>query len=189
MELNVFDFDNTIYDGDSTLDFYIFCLKEDKTLIRYLPIQTYAFILYKLHIKKKIYFKTKFFSFLKGLNNVDEKVKKFWNKNECKIKKWFLNMKPNNIVIISASPEFLLKEICNRINIDNIIASIVDKNTGEFKSENCYGTEKVQRLNKKYNTYVINEFYSDSKSDLPLANISKHSYIVKGNEVLKWRLK
>ena len=27
--LNVFDFDNTIYDGDSSIDFYIFCLKRN----------------------------------------------------------------------------------------------------------------------------------------------------------------
>lgn len=38
-ELNVFDFDDTIYKGDSSIDFYLFCLKENVRLIRYLPIQ------------------------------------------------------------------------------------------------------------------------------------------------------
>ena len=52
--LNVFDFDNTIYDGDSSIDFYIFCLKSNPLLIRYLPIQLYGMIMYKLKIKNKI---------------------------------------------------------------------------------------------------------------------------------------
>ena len=27
---NIYDFDKTIYDGDSTVDFFLFCLKREK---------------------------------------------------------------------------------------------------------------------------------------------------------------
>ena len=35
--MNVFDFDNTIYDGESAIDFFLYYLKKDPKLIRYLP--------------------------------------------------------------------------------------------------------------------------------------------------------
>lgn len=63
--LNVYDFDKTIYDGDSSIDFYLFCLKRKKSIILLLPKQVFAMILYKLKIKDKEYFKSQFFSFVK----------------------------------------------------------------------------------------------------------------------------
>jgi hypothetical protein len=35
--MNVYDFDNTIYDGESALDFFWFCLKKKPTLLKVLP--------------------------------------------------------------------------------------------------------------------------------------------------------
>ena len=33
----VYDFDGTIYDGDSSIDFFLFCLKKNIKVIFYLP--------------------------------------------------------------------------------------------------------------------------------------------------------
>ena len=33
MKVNIYDFDGTIYDGDSTLDFYMFCLSSILNLL------------------------------------------------------------------------------------------------------------------------------------------------------------
>ena len=65
--INVYDFDKTIYQGDSTIDFYLFCLKKNISLLRYLPIQIYGFIIYIFGLREKEYFKEKFFCFLKGI--------------------------------------------------------------------------------------------------------------------------
>ena len=46
--MNVYDFDDTIYRGDSSVDFYIFCLRKNIKLLKYLPKQIKAVILYKL---------------------------------------------------------------------------------------------------------------------------------------------
>lgn len=185
-ELNVFDFDNTIYDGDSSIDFYIYVLRNNISLIRYLPIQMYGMLMYKLKIKSKEYFKEKYFSFLKGIKDIDLKVQDFWNKNEKKIKYNLFNKK-KNIVVISASPEFILDPICKAIGVKKLIATKVNKKTGEFLGKNCYGVEKVKRLNKEYKNYVINEFYSDSVSDKFLAEISKKSFLVNKNKVKEWK--
>lgn len=184
-ELNVFDFDKTIYDGDSSIDLYIYSLKRNIWLIRYLPIQVYGMVVYKLGIKPKEYFKEKYFSFLKGIKNIDFEIEEFWRKNEKKIKYNIFKDK-KNIVVISASPEFLLTPICNKINVKKLIATKVDSKTGKFLGKNCYGEEKVNRLNEEYTEYIINEFYSDSISDSPLAEISKKSYIVSKDKIKEW---
>ena len=67
-------------------------------------------LVYKLGIKSKEYFKEKYFSFLKGIKDVEPSIEKFWEQREDKIRyNLFKNKK--NIVVISASPDFLLKPI------------------------------------------------------------------------------
>jgi len=185
--VNVYDFDNTIYKGDSTLDFYFFCVKKKPIILKYLPVQIGGYIAYKAKIVEKTIFKTKFFSFIKGIESIDKMVKLFWDYKQNNIKNWYIEKKLEDDVIISASPEFLLKEICIRLKIDNLIASDVDSKTGRFLSENCYGIEKVMRFSKEFPDGVIDEFYSDSYSDLPMAKISKKAFIVKGELVNEWK--
>lgn len=185
-EFNIYDFDKTIYNGDSTLNFYFFCLRKKISLIFLFPIQFLYFLLYKLRIIKKARFKEKFFIFLKYIKDIDYLVELFWKENFKNIKEWFITDKSVNKIIISASPEFLLLPLINKLNVIDIIATKVDKFNGKFISKNCYGEEKVRRLNCKYKDYYINNFYSDSQSDIYIAKISKNSYLVKGNHIVKW---
>ena len=184
--MNVYDFDKTIYDGDSTLDFYFFSLKKSPMLIRFLPIQIIGFIKYMFGMYSKLQFKEKFYSFLKGIKDVDSMVELFWNENQDKIKDWYLKSKEESDVIISASPEFLLNNICRRIGIKHLIASEVNKNTGICEGENCYGEEKVLRFKKYFEKGEIKKFYSDSLSDAPISLMASERYIVTGNNILPW---
>ena len=68
--INSYDFDKTIYDGDASIDFYIYMLKKYKKIILLLPYQIYGMVSYKLKIKSKEYFKECFFSFLKESKNI-----------------------------------------------------------------------------------------------------------------------
>ena len=184
--INAYDFDKTIYDGDSSIDFYLYCLKRKKSIILLLPIQLYGMLLYILKIKNKEYFKEKFFVFIKKIE-VEKYVESFWKKNLKKIKAWYIENKKNTDVIISASPEFLLKYLETELKIERVIASIVDTKTGKFLSNNCYGKEKVIRYEKEFNKKLIKEFYSDSLSDLPMLEYAKKGYIVKGNRILNYK--
>lgn len=184
--MNVYDFDKTIYAGDSTLDFYFFSLKKNPMLIRFLPIQIIGFIKYMFGMYSKLQFKEKFYSFLKGIKDVDSMIELFWNANQDKIKDWYLKSKEESDVIISASPEFLLNNICRRIGIKHLIASEVNKNTGICEGENCYGEEKVLRFKKYFEKGEIKKFYSDSLSDAPISLMASERYIVSGNNILPW---
>ena len=67
-----------------------------------------------------------------------------------------------------------------------LLASRVDKHTGKTDGENCHGAEKVRRLRETYPDVEIAAFYSDSRSDSPLAELAEHAYLVHGQERTPW---
>lgn len=94
-------------------------------------------------------------------------------------------MSKDTDLIISASPDFLILPICKRLNVRGI-ASKVNPQTGELLGPNCRGEEKVKRFNEVYPNETIDDFYSDSLSDLPLASIAHHAYLVKNQKICSW---
>ena len=184
MKTNLYDFDKTIYNGDSTLDFYFFCLRRKVVIIKYLPIFFIYFILFKLNKKTKEDMKEKFYLFLTCFDNINVLVEDFWKYNERKIKEFYRVKSNKNDIVISASPEFLLRPICNKLSINNLIASKVDSKTGRYIGKNCAGEEKVNRLKKEFNNIVIEEVYSDSYDDTPILKLGKKSYLVKKNKLV-----
>ncbi len=184
--MNVYDFDKTIYAGDSTLDFYRYCLKKYPKIIVYLPAQLWAALMYVLGIYNKVRFKEAFYSFLRSLPDVDRVVDAFWLAHEHHIQQWYKQQKQSTDVVISASPEFLLEPVCRRLGIHCVIASKVDKATGKYDGENCEGWHKVERLRATHDACVIDAFYSDSLSDAPLADLATVSYRVDGQTITLW---
>lgn len=184
--MNIYDFDETIYEGDSTKDFYFYCLKRSPGMLLSVPMMAWAFFLYILGAKTKTQFKEKMYRFLRYVPDIDTALEDFWNINENKIKPWYKANQREDDIVISASPEFLLKPICSRLGIKNLIASRVDKHTGIYTGENCWGGEKVRRLNEELPYTVCDEFYSDSLSDEPLAALAREAWIVRGEELVEW---
>lgn len=184
--MNVYDFDGTIYDGDSTKDFYIYCLKNNIHVIKVFPRQVKAMLQYKFHLISKDKFKEVFFSFLSLIDEIDDCIKKFSVHKQYKIKKWYLQQKKEDDVIISASPAFLVEAICLQCGIKNVIASDIDKKTGKLNTPNCSGKEKVSRFKDRYSLKLIDQFYSDSKIDEPLAKWAKESFLVRKNSIKPW---
>lgn len=180
-KMNIYDFDKTIYDGDSSIDFFKYCIKKKKKCLIIIPKIILSLLLYIFHFKNKEYFKSTFFSFLKYIEEKDKIVNDFWKCHENKIKKFYLNQKKDTDIIISASPEFLLRPIALKLNF-KLIATKVDINSGKLLGKNCYGEEKVKRLNN-ININSCDNFYSDSLSDLPLYKISKKGYLVNKEEL------
>ena len=180
--MRVFDFDETIYNGDSTVDFYKFCLKKYPYCLKRIAPALIPGILLLMKKYDKTKFKQKFYRFLLDIPDIDKTVEEFWDLNISKIKSFYKSKEDD--VIISASPKFLLAEACKRLGIIHLLASEVNKKTGDYTGVNCYGEEKVKRLNSYMKDYVIDEFYSDSYSDTPLANLAKKAYLVKGNQIL-----
>ena len=186
--MNVYDFDDTIYKGDSTVDFILFVFfSQPIILIKNSPFMIKAYLLHKLGKVSTKELKEVFFKFLKDIDNLEYLVEKFWDANESKIKAWYLSQKRSDDVIISAGPRFLLKEICERLEIVHLIATEMNTNDGTILGENCKGNEKVKQFYERFPNGKIESFYSDSYSDKYLAVISEKSYRVKNNQVVDWK--
>ncbi len=183
--MNVYDFDKTIYNGDSTFHFYLFCLKRHKIILKLTPKLAKNFFLFKVKKITKTQFKESMYEFLKYVD-IDTDLPDFWDSHIKNIKAWYLQKQCENDVIISASPEFLLKPACDRLKIKNLMASRVDPHTGKYTGVNCSGEEKVRRYREVFGDKKIDEFYSDSESDMPLVRISEFSQKVKGERLCSW---
>ena len=66
------------------------------------------------------------------------------------------------------------------------MGSIVDKKTGKYSGPNCDNAEKVRRFYERFPDGVIEEFYSDSLIDTPLARVAETAFLVKGDDLLPW---
>ena len=186
--MNVFDFDKTIFHGDSTTKFYISCLgKYPKTWL-HIPSMVAAFAKFYLFRKgTKTQCKEVFYRFLTAIPDVDKAVDEFWEKHEDGVFEWYKKIHDETDVVISASPEFLLERFCKKLGVEKMMASRVDKKTGKYIGENCHGEEKVRRFYEVYPDGVIENFYSDSVSDAPLARISKDAFVIDSKgRVLEW---
>lgn len=185
--MNVYDFDGTIYQGDSTLDFYLFSVKRQPSILLCLPGQIWGAVqFYVLKTVTRTQYKERFYTFLRKLDNVDRLIENFWDIHIHKIAPWYFAQKKESDLVITASPEFLIEEACKRLRICRPIGSKVDKHTGLYSGENCKGQEKVIRFQQKYAHTEMEAFYSDSYADNPLAGIARESFLVKGDHVVKW---
>lgn len=186
----VYDFDDTIYDGDSSADFYKFAIKRYPFILLFLPIHIFSFAMIKFKLIDDTRMKELFFSFLKYVKDVDFLISDFWKMNEHKIKSFYDRSDKDHSrdIIISASPEFLIEHILmmKGITVVKLIGSKIDKITGKFSSKNCYGKEKVIRLYEYEKDCIIEEFYTDNlHADKPMADIAEKVYHVKKDEIIE----
>lgn len=189
MKFNVYDFDGTIYDGDSSLNFIKFCILKKNSLILYLPKMILFLIKYKLKIIKKETMKEAFFEVVTKFDNIDLIIKEYWERYDYKLKDFFIKKKNHkNDIIASASPTFLLEPIAKKYKIKDLFGSPIDKKTGKYSGLNCHGVEKVKLINNKYPNCEILEMYSDDASaDKPLLDLAKEAFIVKKNSIIKYK--
>lgn len=182
MLINVYDFDNTIYRGDSSFDFFRHCAKKyPKTLISVLGALPW-FLFMLLGLAEKTLVKQRFYRYLRHVPEVNEEVARFWLTHDTHLKDWYFAQKRADDLIISASPEFLLEPILRRLSLA-FLASRVDPTTGRYEGLNCHGEEKVRRMREAYPEAKIDRFYSDSLHDTPLARLANEAYLVKGDAI------
>lgn len=177
--MNLYDFDETIYDGDSTRDFVIYCYKHYPRTLAYLPRQLAAVASYMAGRIDKTTFKERFFSMFAAVPDIDAAIEAFWDSHAGRIMRYYPKQARQDDVVISASPEFIVRPLCERLGLTHVIASNVNKHTGHFDGLNCYGAEKVRRFTEAgFDAAAVEQVYSDSLSDTPIAELGKEAFIV-----------
>ena len=174
--MDVYDFDGTLYRGDSTADFVKWCMRRYPRVFLTLPLTGVAAVACMgLHVIDKTRFKAALYRFLPLVPDIEREVERFWAKRESRV------MGPcrphEGDLVISASPEFLLRDVCARRGL-TLIASPVDPHTGRVLGPNCSDVEKVTRFRAQYGNAPIAHFYSDSREDDPLAAQATEAYLV-----------
>lgn len=186
--MNVYDFDNTIYDGESAVDFFKLCVKKNKKLLRLFPLMMIKLIKYKMclvtaeEIEKYIgkYSAEIFSSFL----DIEKLTDEFWKNNFKKIKEFYMSTKRDDDIILSASFDFLLKEPTQRLGIKNVISSKVDLENKKLVNL-CYKEKKVDFLKPYIKDGEEITFFTDSMNDRAMIDFADHAFMVKGERLIR----
>lgn len=186
--VNVYDFDNTIYDGETLVDFILYYIKIDRKIWKYVPKLIIIAIKDALHLFTVEQAIEAYASFLEGyyvnLGDTTQNVIKFWDKNEKKIKPWYAKVQKESDIIVSGSTDFILDEIMKRMGVKHYIGSSIDKETGKF-IRLCFLENKVKAFYEIYPDKHIENFYTDSMNDKAMMDIADNVYLVKKNKITK----
>ncbi len=187
MKYDLYDFDGTIYDGDSGVDFIKYSIKHHKGTLKCLLSSLGTVILFILKLRTKEEMKNKLFRFVKDIKDVDKFVANFWKEHEHKLKDFWTKKKDHSKdIIISASCRFWLQPIADKYKVHDLFATDIDMKTGKIIGNNCHGKEKVRLFYDKYPKATIMKMYTDSVNDLPLIEEAKEGILVKKNKLYNY---
>lgn len=180
-----YDFDKTIFDGDSFTHLWLYCLRYVYIIVL-LPYQLIVLLLFGIKLISRKTIKELFAVYLWLIPRKQKVIGRFWDKKLGRIKPWYLAQKREDDLIISASPYFLVRPACERLGLKNVIATDMSLSTGRIKGPNCYGLFKAELFERAYGSELTLEaFYSDSMSDLPMMQKSYEGFLVTGSEIKK----
>lgn len=185
--MNVYDFDGTIFPKDCTIDFCIWCMnRHPKLWFTFFPSVIKNVILRKRGKIPEYLLQRKFFGYLMLIDDFDVQIERYWDKNEKKIMAWYLAQKRPDDLIISASPDCIIEPIAKRLGV-NYMATEFDREYGVFVNNMMYAKEKAKYI-FDHGFPLIENFYSDSLADTPLALCAEKAHLVtkKATTVIDW---
>ena len=175
--MNVYDFDGTIFYSDCSIGFAFWCMKRHPKLwFTYFPGVIKSLVLHKMGKLPNYMLQRKMFSFLTMIDDYDEQIERYWDKYENRISSWYLAQKRSDDLIISASPDCIIGPIAKRLGV-NYMATEYDREYGIFLNNLMYAKEKAKYI-IDHGFPVIDNFYSDSLADTPLALCAEKAHLV-----------
>lgn len=186
--MNVYDFDNTIYNGESSFDMFLYFIGKDRSLLKLLPKVVKAFSQYKkgnVTIEQALEkYAPMIEEYFAKNPDILSDTSEFWDKHMKNIKAFYSEIQQPDDLIITASPEKSMSEICKRLGIKNYLGTVIE-DSGKI-SRLCMRENKVTAFLSAYPDSKINSFYTDSpENDKPLIDLAEHAYRVKGEKIIK----
>ena len=185
--MNVYDFDGTIFSSDCSIGFCIWCMNHHPKLwLTFFPKAIKNLILKKKGKMPEYLMQRTFFSYLTLIDDFDKQIERYWDKNEKKIAPWYLAQKRSDDLIISASPTCIIEPIARRLGV-NFMATEYDREYGVLLNNLMYAKEKARYI-FDHGFPAIENFYSDSLADTPLALCAEKAHLVtnKASTVTDW---
>jgi len=190
MKLALFDFDGTITNQDSMMDFLQYSFGKYRLFQALVTTSPYL-LFYKLGLypnnRAKERLLTKFFRDMpSGIFEelaFDYSVKKLPSivrKNAIEKIQWHQSQ-GHDVLVVSAAIEAWLKPWCKLMKLQLLSSQMEVKNglmTGRLSETNCYGQQKVNRI-KQYcdlRQYKTIYAYGDSKGDKEMLALANEAY-------------
>jgi HAD superfamily phosphoserine phosphatase-like hydrolase len=170
----VFDFDGTLSAGDLNYDFWKYAMRNSVRPRLFLPLTIFGMAIKPLNKSgvfwreiSRLWLNRKLLIRLRAQFLREHRLKIFgWAADKIAEEK----SNGNIIVLISASPDYLLRKLMKDIgwHFDIFLCSKMDDEKPWKYKFLCYGKNKLRRLNETISNYRIVRAYSDSKSDMPI---------------------
>ena len=176
----LFDFDGTLSGGDSNVEFARYCFKHSVRPWLFLPLIGVCCIV-RLFNRDGIWWRENIRRFI-----TPKMVRKFapafiklhkrnrfgWAKERVQSER----DAGNKVIMVSASPDYLLPALIRDMKFDAVFCSVTEKTKPWKYKFLCWGTNKVYAMDEwaKEHGFIprVVRAYSDSKSDLPMMEIA-----------------
>jgi len=189
--LALFDFDGTLTTKDSFLEF----LKYYKGAVRFYLGMILMFpwlVMFKIKLIPNWKAKEKVLQYFIG-NMSEQEFKKICDQFIVDVLPGIMRVEAVNrlnfhlergdeVIVISASPEYFMKTYCDGISVKLIATKlevINNRITGRIRGKNCYGEEKVSRLKSEFHISEFKDIYAygDSKGgDSAMLRVANFPY-------------
>ena len=199
-----FDFDGTLTRCDTLFSFLIHCAGPCRFILK-LPLILPIFSLSIIKVINNATAKEKILNILfkgKKEHYIEKKAKSFaedkidkFIKPEVFAKLEYHHEHNHKIIIISANLAVYLRYWASRHQISSVIATELSfqdgRFTGQLATPNCYGREKVCRLEKYLNEskekFSYSYAYGDSRGDYELLDFVDEGYWISGDVITPWK--
>ena len=189
-KLALFDFDGTITDRDSLIDFVVFVVGKKKFILGLLYLLP-AIVRYKLKRLDEEQLKTLVIIYFFGQWSVSDfilcatqyaqnRLPKIIKQSALARIQWH-KQQHHHVVIVTASMKNWISPWCQSLMLGLIATELnldTSKITGELKTRNCKGLEKVRRIYAELDlrSYEYIYAYGDTAADKPMLSLANESY-------------
>lgn len=187
----LFDFDHTVTDTDTFIDFTVFAFGRARVvlwMLAHLPTVVAAMTGLTGINRIKIIFFSRFFRGypereyrMMCVRYANERLPRFLRAEALDRIAWHAR-RGDTVVVVSASLDGWIAPWASTVGVSDIIATLPEiesgRLTGKFITPNCNGREKVRRFTEKYpdrEKYMIYA-YGDSSGDRAMLAFSDHAY-------------
>ncbi len=193
VDVVVFDFDGTLSAHDSNFEFAKYCARRSIRPWLFMPLIAAGFIgkllnpggLWWRQTMRRFVTPKMVKEFAPGFIKQHKRERFGWAKEQVAAERNAGRI----VVLISASPDYLLPHLVRDIKFDAVMCSVMDKKHPWKYDFLCWGANKVVALDNwavanKYVPRVVRS-YSDSKVDMPMMEISAEEVWIDRNTGLR----
>lgn len=179
-EVVVFDFDGTLSASDSNWEFGKYCFRRSVRPWLFLPLVGIAMIGKRLNIggtwwrhnSRRFITPEMIKKFAPGFIKQHKRERFGWAKEQVAKER----SEGKKVILVSASPDYLIPSLVKDMKFDAVLCSQMDKNKPWKYEFLCWGPNKVVAMDEwaKQNKIIphVVRSYADSQSDMPLMEIA-----------------